>query len=275
VNEGRRAWWREPLVHFVVLGGLVFFAHRLLFGAPPPEYVAPEDAPVEQIRQDWRAARGALPSAQEEAALIQEWVEDEILYRRAIELGLDQNDTIVRRRLVQRMRFFLEDTHRIEPPTDSELQAWLELHPHEFAMPAKVSFTHRFFSRGKRGDALTADARSALETLRNDSTAAVEGDPFFRGSSFEDTTLAEIRRAFGREFEESIADLPLEQWMGPVKSSYGLHLVYVRNRTSAEAPKLEMVREKVEQDWLQAERDRHNEEALAKLRARYAPEAPE
>ena len=275
MNEGRRAWWREPLVHFVVLGGLVFFAHRLLFGAPPSEYVAPEDAPVEQIRQDWFTAKGAHPSAEEESALVQEWVEDEILYRRAIELGLDQNDTIVRRRLVQRMRFFLEDTYRIEPPTDRELQAWLELHPHEFAMPPKASFTHRFFSRGKRGDELTADARSALETLRNDSTAAVEGDPFFRGSTFEDTTPAEIRRAFGREFEESIADLPLEQWMGPVKSSYGLHLVYVRNRTSAEVPKLETVREKVEQDWLQAERDRHNEEALAKLRARYAPEAPE
>jgi hypothetical protein len=262
-------------VHFVVLGGLVFFAHRVLFGAPPSDYVAAEDAPVEQIRQDWFAAKGALPSAEEEVALVQEWVDDEILYRRAIELGLDQNDTIVRRRLVQRMRFFLEDTYRIEPPTDAQLQAWLEEHPHEFAMPAKISFTHRFFSRGKRGTELAADARSALETLQNDSKAVVEGDPFFRGSTFEDITPTDIKRAFGREFEESIADLPLGQWMGPVKSSYGLHLVYVRNRTSADAPKLEAVRAKVEQDWLQAERARHNEEALAKLRARYAPEATE
>ena len=262
-------------MHFVLLGGLVFFAHRVLFGAPPSEYVAPKDAPVEQLREDWFAARGALPSAEEESALVQEWVEDEILYRRAIELGLDQNDTIVRRRLVQRMRFFLEDTYRVEPPTDSELQAWLEQHPHEFAMPAKVSFTHRFFSRGKRGAELTADARSALGTLQNDSAAVVEGDAFFRGSTFEDITPAEIKRAFGSEFEERIAGLPLEQWMGPVKSSYGLHLVYVRSRTSAEAPKLETVRDEVERDWLEAERDRHNEEALAKLRARYAPEAPE
>jgi hypothetical protein len=173
------------------------------------------------------------------------------------------------------MRFFLEDTYRIEPPTDAQLQAWLEEHPHEFAMPAKISFTHRFFSRGKRGAELAADARSALETLQNDSKAVVEGDPFFRGSTFEDITPTDIKRAFGREFEESIADLPLGQWMGPVKSSYGLHLVYVRNRTSADAPKLEAVRAKVEQDWLQAERARHNEEALAKLRARYAPEAIE
>jgi hypothetical protein len=275
VTEGRRAWWREPLVHFVVLGGLVFFAHRVLFGTAPSEYVAAEDAPLEQIRQDWFAVKGAFPSAEEEAALVHEWVDDEILYRRAIELGLDQNDTIVRRRLVQRMRFFLEDTHRIESPTDTQLQAWLEQHPHKFAMPAKVSFMHRFFSRGKRGAELAADARSVLETLQDDSKAVVESDPFFRGSTFEDITPAEIKRAFGTEFGESIADLPLGQWMGPVKSSYGLHLVYVRNRTSAEAPKLETVRDKVEKDWMQAERDRHNEEALARLRARYAPGEPE
>ena len=112
---------REPLLHFVVLGGFVFFAHRVLFGAQTSEHVASEDAPVEQIRQDWFAAKGAHPSAEEESALVQEWVEDEILYRRAIELGLDQNDTIVRRRLVQRMRFFLEDTYRIDPPTDAQL----------------------------------------------------------------------------------------------------------------------------------------------------------
>jgi hypothetical protein len=275
VTEHRRAWWREPLLHFVVLGGFVFFAHRVLFGAQTSEHVASEDAPVEQIRQDWFAAKGALPSADEEAALVQEWVEDEILYRRAIELGLDQNDTIVRRRLVQRMRFFLEDTYRIEPPTDAQLQAWLEQEPHKFAMPATVSFTQRFFSRGQRGTELGAAARAALETLQSDPNAAVEGDPFFRGSNFEDMSPAEIKRAFGTEFEEGIADLPLGQWMGPVKSSYGLHLVYVRNRTSAEAPELESVRDKVEQDWLQSERARHNEEALAKLRARYAPEAAE
>ena len=274
VTERHRTWWREPLLHFVVLGGFVFFAHRVLFGAQTSEYVVAEDAPAEQIRQDWFAAKGALPNAEEEAALLEEWVEDEILYRRAIELGLDQNDTIVRRRLAQRMRFLLEDTVRIDPPSDAQLQNWLERHPDKFAIPVKVSFTHRFFSRGKRGAELAADAGSALETLQDDSKAAVEGDPFFRGGTFEDITPAEITRAFGTDFGERIDHLPVGQWMGPVKSSYGLHLVYVRNRTSAEAPKLETVRVKVEQDWLQSERARHNEDALAKLRARYAPGGP-
>lgn len=257
-----------------MLGGLAFLAHHLVFGAPPSQYVVPADAPVEQLRQDWLAAKGVLPDAEEEAALVREWVEDEILYRRAIELGLDQNDTIVRRRLVQRMRFLLEDTYRIEPPSDAQLQAWLEEHPDRFATPTKTSFTHLFFSRGKRGAALGATARAALETLNDDPSAAVGSDPFFRGSTFEDLTPNEIKGAFGREFQESIVKLPLGRWSGPVTSSYGLHLVYVSDRTSAAAPNLDAVRDEVERDWLQSERARHNQEALAELRARYAPGEP-
>jgi hypothetical protein len=270
--EQPRAWWHEPLLHFVLLGGLAFLAHRVLFGAPPSEYVAPENAPVEQIRQDWFAARGTLPDAQQEAALIQEWVEDEILYRRAIELGLDQNDTVVRRRLVQRMRFLLEDTSRIAAPSDAQLRAWLEGHPQEFALPAKISFTHLFFSRGRRGSELGASAAAALESLKRDPAAEVDSDRFFRGNAFADATLMELTRAFGPEFAQGIDDVALGQWKGPLKSSYGLHLVFVTHRVAGAAPELDTVREQVEQDWLQSERARRNREALAKLRARYAPE---
>jgi len=274
VTGGRRAWWREPLLHFVLLGGLAFLAHRILFGAPISKYVAPADAPIEQIRQDWFAAKGALPDAEQEAALVQEWVDDEILYRRAIELGLDQNDIIVRRRLVQRMRFLLEDTSRIEAPGDAELRAWLSEHPQKFALPAKTSFTHLFFSRGKRGAELGASAAAALEALQRDPNAEVDSDSFFRGSTFEDATLMDIKRAFGPEFAQSIDHVALGQWTGPLKSSYGLHLVFVHHRTPGATPDLDAVREKVEQNWLQSERARRNREALAKLRARYAPEGP-
>jgi len=275
VAESRRAWWREPLLHFVVLGGLAFALHRALFGAPSSSYVTAEDAPIEQIREDWLSTHGALPSAEQEAALFREWTEDEILYRRAIELGLDQNDTIVRRRLIQRMRFLLEDTVRIEPPTDAELRGWLAAHPDRFALPAKISFSQRFFSRGKRGAALSSDAQAALGILLEDPDAVTDDDPFFRGSRFDQATPSEIKRAFGEKFADAMADLPLGQWQGPLESSYGLHLVRITERTAASTPALETVRDQVEQDWLQSERARRNDETLAKLRARYAPKGPE
>ena len=273
VLEHARAWLREPLVHFVLLGALVFVVHRAVFGGAPSSRVTRRDAPLEQLRQDWFAARGALPSAVEEATLVQEWMDEEVLYRRAIELGLDQNDTVVRRRLVQRMRFLIEDTHRIEPPTEDELESWLEEHPQRFADPPTISFTHRFFSRGKHGAELFAVARVALERMQDDPTAAIDDDPFFRGTDFEDVKPAEVERAFGAEFEEALVDLPLERWAGPVRSAYGLHLVHVSERAAPEAPTLATVREKVERDWMQAERDQRNRNALAKLRARYSAEA--
>jgi hypothetical protein len=264
---------REPLLHFVVLGGLAFLGHHLLFGGGPPETVSPGDAPIEQLREDWFSAKGALPSAEQEASLVRDWLEEEILYRRAIELGLDQNDTIVRRRLVQRMRFLLEDTSRIDPPNEAQLQSWLEQNPGQFVEPAKTSFTQLFFSRGKRGTDLDRDARSALDVLEIDPDATVVSDPFFRGRRFENATPDEIRRAFGAELAESLRDVPVGRWSGPARSSYGLHLLWVSHRVPAATPKLDEVRKTVRADWMAAERARRNEEAMARLRARYSTEA--
>ncbi len=264
---------REPLLHFVVLGGLAFLAHHFLFGAAPSRVISAEDAPIEQLREDWFAAKGAWPSKEREAVLTEDWVEDEVLYRRAIELGLDQNDTIVRRRLVQRMRFLLEDTERIDPPSDAQLQRWFEQHADELAEPAETSFTQLFFSRGKRGAALSTDARAALDALERDPNTIVDSDPFFRGRRFVGATAAELRRAFGAGFAQALEEVPLGRWSGPVQSSYGLHLVFVSDRVAPAAPELEEVRKKVEDDWIDAERARRNEEAIAKLRARYSGES--
>jgi len=264
---------REPLLHFVVLGGLAFLAHHFLFGAGPSETLSPEDAPIEQLREDWFSAKGALPSDEQEASLVREWLEEEILYRRAVELGLDQNDTIVRRRLVQRMRFLLEDTSRIDPPSEAQLQRWLEQNPDRFVEPATTTFTQLFFSRGKRGADLAKDARSALDALERDPNATVESDPFFRGRRFENASPDEIRRAFGVDFAESLAGVPVGRWSGPVRSSYGLHLLRVSHRVAAATPKLDEVRTTIEADWMLAERARRNEEAMARLRARYSTEA--
>jgi peptidyl-prolyl cis-trans isomerase C len=258
-------------LHFVILGALAFYLHHLLVGAPLSDYVIAEDAPVARIRQDWLAAKGSLPSPEQEAALVDEWIEEEVLYRRAIELGIDANDTVVRRRLVQRMRFLLQDTQRIDPPDDAQLQAWLEAHPERFTPPAKTSFEHVFFSRGKRGANLGAAARAALKTLEKDPEARVVSDPFFRGASFEEATATEVKRAFGGDLAEAIEELPVNRWSGPLRSAYGLHLVRAHEHIVPPTPELDAIRDEVERDWLQAEQARLNQEALLKLRARYSP----
>ncbi len=272
--EARRRWWREPLLHFLILGALVFTAHHLLFGRSESEYVGPEDAPIEQIRKDSQVVRGRLPSAEEEAALVDEWIEEEVLYRRAVELGIDRNDTIVRRRLAQRMRFLLEDTALLEPPSDEQLRAWLEAHPARFAEAATTSFKHVFFSRSKRGPDLVADAEAALTQLRRDPETIAEGDPFFRGTTFAAASESDIRRAFGRDLTDALTELPVGRWSGPLSSAYGLHLVLVTDRTTRAPPALEEIRARVEEDWTRAERERLNEEALERLKARYAAPVP-
>jgi len=272
VTGDHRQWWREPLLHFLVLGALVFVGHRAFVAPPASDRIAHEDVPIEQIREDWSQAKGGPPSAEQEAALVGEWIDEEVLYRRAIELGLDQNDTIVRRRLIQRMRFLLEDTSGIEPPSEAELEAWFDQHPDEFALPQTTSFEHVFFSRGKRGATLPIAAETALRDLRARSDVHVVADPFFRGSEFDDVTSSQIQRAFGKEFAEALDQVPLDSWSGPLKSSYGLHLVLVSERTPGRTPPFENVAEQVERNWLEEERSRRNRQALERLRALYTHE---
>ena len=173
------------------------------------------------------------------------------------------------------MRFLLEDTSRIEPPSDEQLRAWLEAHPERFAEAARTRFEQLFFSRSKRGVDLVADAEAALAELRRNPEAIVKGDPFFRGVRFEAATDADIRRAFGRELADALSELPVGRWSGPLSSAYGLHLVFVTNRTSPGPPAFTTIRALVEEDWTRAERERLNEEALERLKARYTPPVQE
>jgi peptidyl-prolyl cis-trans isomerase C len=140
-------WLREPVVHFVVLGAAVFVVYALFADTPPPHSLTADDAPIAQLRSDWQARTGAPPSTAEEQRLRANWLEEEALYRRALELGLDESDTIVRRRLVQRMRFLIEDTTPVAEPDDARLREWINAHPGQYIEPALLFLDHVFFSR--------------------------------------------------------------------------------------------------------------------------------
>lgn len=266
-----RRWLQEPLLHFVVLGIAVFALYAVGHDRQL-EPLSEEDAPVEQLSLDWQTRTGSRPTAEERDRLVEQWLEEEALYRRALELGLDRSDTVVRRRLVQRMRFLVEDTTPIGEPDDGELRGWIAEHAADYAEPARLSFEHRFFSRGKRGAHLASDAETAAASLRESPDATVTGDPFPRGKRLLDQTPASIARLFGRGFADHLTELPLGRWSGPIESSYGLHVVRVTERRAAASASFEAIRDRARADWMYAERKRLNEQAVDRLVTRYAAE---
>jgi hypothetical protein len=262
-------WLREPLVHFVLLGAVVFAVHQWV--APPrlTNRIVVSDAIVRGLRDDQLRRTGKLPTPEEEAALIQRFVDNEILYREAIAEGLDRGDIIVRRRLVQKMEFVLEAEEPIAQPTDAELQAYMQAHAERYAIADRVSLTQVFVSTDQHG----SDAERIAAALRTQLAAGTDpsslGDPFLRGHTFPLHTERELAGIFGTAFAAQVVTLPAGSWSAPLRSSYGLHLVRVAERAAGRQPVLSEVRTAVLNDWQEEQRTAANATALARLRRRY------
>ncbi len=245
----RRPLWREPLLHFLVIGAALYALD-----------VARQPAAADDV-----APIVVLPSMPSEAA--RQFVEEEALFREARRLGLDQGDLVVRRRLVQKMELLLEDLAAPSPPTDAELQAWLAAHPEKYRAPARVTIEHVYFSRDRRKDAAEADARAALAD-----PAAAAGDPFLSGRRLEHRTEQDLARTFGADFAAAVVKLAPGAWAGPIASAYGRHLVRVEAVAPAATARLEDVRPRVLADVVEARRREAAAKARAEIVGRYPVE---
>ena len=270
-------WLRDPLVAFVLLGIGVFALDGWLAGgetARPVIEITP--AEVERLRARWIAQWGREPTGDELQTLVDEAVDEEILYREAQRLGLDRDDAIVRRRLAQKLTFILEDAGAAGPPSQAEVEAYYARHAERYRRPGRTTFDHVFLSGDGRTDP-AGDAAVLLGELRgvDDDGWQRLGDPFMLARSYADRSDQEIAGLFGRVFTEAVAELPVGGWNGPVESTYGVHLVRVNGRTPSRAPALAEVRDRVTADLREDRRRERSVAAYQELRDEYEVRLPE
>ena len=208
----------------------------------------------------------ARPSQDEIHAAVDDHIREEVLYRAALSLGLDSDDTIVRRRLRQKMEFLFEDT--IEEPQESDLRAYYETHQAKFRVEPLISFRQVYLS-SRRGDAAAADARQILLRVAAGANAQEEGDPSLLGDHFERMAQSQVGALFGDAFARELADVRPGQWTGPLNSAYGLHIVRVSAIEQARVPPFEAVKDTVKREWLSERRSSVLKEQYEKFRARY------
>ncbi len=184
-------------------------------------------------------------------------------------MGLDRDDTIVRRRMRQKLEFVTEDAAALAP-SDAELQAYLRQHPDAFRTEPRLSFRQVYLSPERRGDAAEADARTLLARLGDaGAEASVKGDALMVPDALSDAPRGEVARLFGEDFATRLVEIEPGSWTGPVQSGYGWHLVFVRERTPGRIPELAEVRDAVEREWVAARRKEVVEATYQKLRERY------
>ena len=268
---------REPLLHFLILGVLIFGLYfGVSGGSTKPEssqqQIEISAGTVENLKATWKMQWGREPNPEQLEKLMDTYIRDEVLYREALALKLDDNDTIVRRRLVQKMQFLVQDVSAIEEPSDETLQAYLADNADRYAIPGRVSFSHIYFSRELRGDKANADAQALLRELQangNSNPYQLRGDRSMLPGTYSLASARTLNNTFGGSFAQGIAAVTEKGWHGPFESAYGSHLVNVTQVEPAHPATLAEVRRNVRLDWLRDERQKRDDLFYEQLRDRY------
>jgi hypothetical protein len=236
---------------------------------------------VQQLAEVFERTWQRPPTPEELRGLIDTHVKEEVYYREAVKLGLDRDDTVIRRRMQQKLEFLTEPDDELFQPDDAALQAYLEANKAAFRIEPKIAFDQVFLSRDKPGEAASVRAGQALEILKSSEPGDVSpdvGDPTLLQGSMPVSPLSRIASNFGESFAGNLTDLPENVWVGPIESPYGLHLVRVTKRIDGYDPELAEIREEVEQKWRADKREALQEQAYDQLLSQYAvvlPAAPE
>jgi hypothetical protein len=265
---------KEPLLHFLLLGAALFVAYNFLSkrDTAEPGRIVVTQGRIENLAITFSRAWKRPPTEKELAGLVQDYIREEVYYREALAMGLDRDDTIIRRRLRQKLEFVTDDIAALAEPTDAELTAYLKAHPDAFRVERRFTFSQVYLNPDKRGENLARDTAQLLIQLRQsrrDADHSALGDSFLLERKFEAVPGTEVAKQFGERFVAKLGDLPAGHWHGPVESGYGVHLVFVEERTEGRVPELAEVREVVRREWANARRLESNEKYFRGLLKRY------
>ena len=263
---------REPLVHFVLIGAAVFAAFALFSDGDEAETrdrIVVTEGRVRQLAQIFAKTWQRPPTPQELRGLLDAFVKEEVYYREAVKLGLDRDDTLIRRRMQQKMEFLSEPGEEALAADDVALQDYLDSHKDTYRVDPKLAFEQVFIKVKASEEDAAGRAAEALQALKAGGDPAVFGDATLLPKNIPLSPLRAIERDFGEAFSKGLEAAPLGDWTGPVRSPFGLHLVRVSKREDGYDPKLDEVQAAVLRDWRNLKRQEYEAQAYDKLRAKY------
>ncbi len=270
---------REPLVQFLLIGVAIFAIYELVASQsePPRDRIVVTEGRAQQLALVFAKTWQRSPSPQEMRGLIDAYVKEEIYYREAIKLGLDRDDTLIRRRMQQKMEFLSEPSDDRLAASDATLQSFYDANQADFLIEPEVEFQQILIDSEKDREPAEARAEQLLRQLRDSSQdvdASELGDATLLPYATRLSSVTRIGNAFGENFAKKLATLPAGEWTGPIKSPFGLHLVHITDRRDERLPPLNEIRKAVEQKWRTQERDQFQQDEYDRLRANYEVVAP-
>jgi hypothetical protein len=261
--------WREPLLHFLLIGAALFVIYGLTrdVASEAPNRILVTSGQVEQLKANFKRTWRRPPTEAELNALVENFVREEVFYREALAMGLDRDDPLVKRRMRMKLEMMLEDLST-QDVTDEALVNYLRENPERFRSEAQVSFRQVYLNPEKRQD-LEGDAKPLLARLNGGASPDKLGDATLLPADVPLATRSNVVAKFGERFAEGVMILAPGDWTGPVYSAYGAHLVSISERVESRQPDLTEIRELVEREYLVQLRNKQKELAYRKLRDNY------
>jgi hypothetical protein len=268
MNARLRRLLREPLLHFLGLGALLFIAYGWLhrgLGDERKEIVVSRGQ-LASLQAQFQRVWERPPTQVEMNGLIEHWVHEQVLYREGLALGLDRDDPVVLRRIAQKVEF-LADGMIPTAPTSAEMQAWLVKNQAKYLVEPNYTLRQIYFDPSHHRERLNDDVATARRELLGGKS--VSGDSTMLPQNLKSVSEAEVVRIFGTEFAEQLLALKVGEWSVPIPSGFGVHLVELLARDARRPAKLEEVRAAVERDLIHARTEQANAAFYEKLRAGY------
>jgi len=265
---------REPLLHFLLLGMVIFAAYDFVSkrGSNEPGRIVISEGQIAAMAEGFARTWRRPPTREEIEGLIKDRVQEEVYCREAMALGLDKDDTVIRRRLRQKMEFVTDDVAALAEPSDEELSSYLKAHAETFGVERQFTFSQVYLNPERHGENLARDMAQLLAQLRkagDEADLSQLGDSFLLEHKFQSLPASEVVKQFGEKFAAKMGELSLGQWHGPVESGYGVHLVWISERTEERLPELAEARDAVRHEWANARRLETNEKFYQELLKRY------
>jgi peptidyl-prolyl cis-trans isomerase C len=271
-----KRWLREPLLHFLLIGLVLFgfyaYKNRGRSGSESPTQIVLSVDELGTMESYFESQWHRRPTAQEFQAMVEDKIKEEVLYREGLIMGLDKGDTIVKRRMAQKVQFLAEDIATAHEPATPELKTWFDKNTEKFALPCRYSFRHIYFSPDKRGTNARDDAAKALAKIGGQpeySPLIGSADRFMFQDYYGDRTPSAIAKEFGPQFAVALEKLKPGSWQGPIESGYGWHLVFVDTAIPERIPAFDEVESEVKTAWLGEQKAQARERAYKGLRSKY------
>jgi peptidyl-prolyl cis-trans isomerase C len=273
-----KALLKEPLLHFFLLGGLIFVLNALFGNSkyiPENNEILVTNSLINSRVNQFAMQMGRPASKEEVIGFIDKYIHEEVLSREAKLLGLDNDDIVIRRRLVQKMEFMSGEFSVVSEPTLAQLEAYFEKNSEAYKKPAAISFYQVFInSQDLSEQELNSKADAVMRDLgqieNTPDLSSNYGDRTMLSNQFTRVTYDKLFQSFGDEiFVEEIQKAPEQEWSGPLKSAYGHHLVFITEKTESAIPVFSEVAVEVNQDFLDFKKRKANEEFFAQMQERY------